>query len=58
VERKEIGSAESWQIEYIPSRFERIQHVRKKYACPSCEASGENPQMETSPKPDTAIDKG
>jgi len=33
VERKEIGAEESWQIEYIPGRFERIQHVRKKYAC-------------------------
>ena len=37
VERKEIGADESWQIEYIPGRFERIQHVRKKYACPGCE---------------------
>ena len=26
VERKEIGSQESWQIEYIPGHFERIQH--------------------------------
>src|ERR1035438_1533951 len=33
VERKEIGTEQSWQIEYIPGRFERIQHVRKKYAC-------------------------
>jgi zinc-finger binding domain of transposase IS66 len=32
VERKEIGADESWQIEYIPGRLERIQHVRKKYA--------------------------
>jgi len=28
--RKEIGADESWQIEYIPGRFERLQHVRKK----------------------------
>ena len=33
VERKEIGAEESWQIEYLPGRFERIQHIRKKYAC-------------------------
>jgi transposase len=58
VERQEVGAEESWQIEYIPGRFERIQHVRKKYACPSCEPNGKNPQMETAPKPDTAIDKG
>src|SRR6516165_11376225 len=36
VERKEIGSEESWQIEYIPGHFERLEHVRKKYACSSC----------------------
>jgi transposase len=58
VERKEIGADESWQIEYIPGRFERIQHVRKKYACPGCEDSGENSQMEVAAKPEAAIDKG
>ena len=36
-ERKEIGSEGSWQIEYLPGHFERIQHVRKKYACSRCE---------------------
>jgi transposase len=58
VERKEIGADESWQIEYIPGRFERIQHIRKKYACPGCEKAGENPQMEVAAKPEAAIDKG
>ena len=29
-ERKEIGADESWQVEYIPGRFERIQH----HCCP------------------------
>jgi transposase len=58
VERKEIGADESWQIEYIPGRFERIHHVRKKYACPGCENVGENPQMEVAAKPEAAIDKG
>ena len=58
VERKEAGAEESWQIEYLPGRFERIQHVRKKYACPGCESSGEHPQMETAAKPESAIDKG
>jgi transposase len=57
-ERKEIGSEESWQIEYIPGHFERIQHVRKKYACPHCEQAGENPQIETAAKAETAIEKG
>jgi len=58
VERKEIGADESWQIEYIPGRFERIQHVRKKYACPGCEREGENPRMEVAAKPEATIEKG
>lgn len=58
VERKEIGQEESWQIEHIPGRFERIHHVRKKYACPACETNGNNPRIETAAKTETAIDKG
>jgi transposase len=58
VERKEIGADESWQMEYIPGRFERLHHVRKKYACPGCESVGENPQMEVAAKPEAAIEKG
>src|SRR5271166_3798097 len=58
VERKEIGADQSWQIEYVPGRFERIQHVRTKYACPGCEHAGENPRIELAAKPETAIDKG
>ncbi len=48
----------SWQIEHIPGHFERIHHVRKKYACPACETNGDHPQMETAARPETAIDKG
>jgi transposase len=40
VERKEAGAEESWQIEYLPGRFERIQHVRKKYACLAANPAG------------------
>jgi transposase len=58
VERKEIGADESWQIEYLPGRFERLHHVRKKYACPGCESAGENPQMEVAAKAEAAIEKG
>jgi len=58
VERKEIGADESWQVEYLPGHFERIHHVRKKYACPGCESHGDNPRMETAAKPEAAIDKG
>ena len=45
-ERKEIGAEQSWQIEYIPGHFERIEHVRKKYACAKCEAAASGPQIE------------
>src|SRR6202167_6068953 len=58
VERKEIGADESWQVEYLPGRFERIHHVRRKYACAGCESKGTHPRMETAAKPETAIDKG
>jgi transposase/uncharacterized membrane protein len=58
VERQEIGSEESWQIEYLPGHFERLQHVRKKYACSSCEREGENPRIAVADKAETAIEKG
>jgi transposase len=58
VERKEIGAEQSWQIEYLPGRFERIQHVRKKYACAKCEGAGEAPQIEVAARAEAAIEKG
>ncbi len=57
-ERNEIGSEESGQVEYVPGHFERLQHVRKKYACPQCEKQGESPQITTVAKPEAVIDKG
>jgi transposase len=57
-QRQEISSEESWQIEYLPGHFERLQHVRKKYACAKCELAGENPQIATAAKAATAIEKG
>jgi transposase len=57
LERKEIGADESWQIEYYPGHFERLHHVRKKYACPACEHNGDNPRMETATKAETAMDR-
>src|SRR5258707_14063088 len=57
-QRQEIGSEESWQIEYIPGHFERLQHVRKKYACAKCELAEENRQIATAAKAETAIEKG
>jgi len=56
--RAEIGADESWQIEYFPGHFERLHHVRKKYACASCDAEGVNPRIQSADKPAAAIDKG
>jgi len=33
--------------------FERLEHVRKKYACPSCEHKGENPRIAVAAKAET-----
>ncbi|MCE5309036.1 MAG: IS66 family transposase [Acidobacteriales bacterium] len=57
-ERKEIGADESWQIEHYPARFERIRHLRTKYACPTCESKGSGAQIQTAAKPECAIEKG
>jgi transposase len=56
--RHRIGEESSWQVEYIPGHFERIEHVRHKYACPACEQSGGNPNIELADKPQQAIEKG
>lgn len=57
-ERKEMGAEESWQIEYFPGHFERIQHVRKKYACARCDAAGEKPQITKAARADSPIERG
>jgi transposase len=57
-ERKEIGAEESWQIEYLPGHFERIQHVLKKYACAQREAAGEKPQMTVAARKDSPLERG
>jgi transposase len=57
-QRAEIGAEESWQLEYYPGHFERLHHVRKKYACAGCDAEEENPRIESAEKPAAAIDKG
>jgi len=56
--RAEIGAEENWQVEYYPGHFERLHHVRKKYACESCDAEGVNPRIENATKHAAAIDKG
>jgi transposase len=56
--RQKIGEESSWQIEYVPGRFERIEHVQIKYACKICERNAEDPRIELAAKPSQPIDKG
>ncbi len=56
--RQRIGQETSWQVEFIPGHFERLEHVRFKYACKKCEQNAENPQIELADKPSQPIDKG
>lgn len=57
-QRKEIGAEQSWQIEYHPGHFERLHHLRKKYACSTCDGEGKGAQIETAAKPEGVADKG
>jgi len=45
-------------VEFIPGHFERIEHVRFKYACKQCEQNAENPHIALADKPAQPIDKG
>jgi transposase len=56
--RQRIGQESSWQLEYIPGHFERIEHVRFKYACRACEQNAENPNIERADKPSQPIERG
>ena len=57
-ERREIGADTSWQLEYIPAHFQRLQHIRKKYACGHCESEGEGAQIAVAEKPESPVAKG
>lgn len=56
-QRQKIGEESTWQIEYFPGHFARIEHVQIKYACKHCQQS-DNPQITLAPKPPAPIDKG
>lgn len=56
--RVRIGQASSWQLEYIPGYFQRVEHVRLKYACTACEQNALAPNIELADKPSQPIDKG
>lgn len=56
--RDRIGSETSWQLEYIPGHFERIEHIRHKYACKQCDQNGQGGHIALADKPSQPIEKG
>lgn len=48
---KDIGTAESWRLEWVPGHFERIQILREKCVCPKCPSQG----VLTAPEPTFAL---
>jgi transposase len=48
--RQRIGAETSWQIEYVPGHFERIEHVRFKYGCKHCDQNGEGANIKLADK--------
>jgi transposase len=56
--RQRIGQESSWQVEYVPGHFHRVEHVRYKYACRHCEQEALAPQITLAEKPAAPIDKG
>ncbi|HLY67326.1 MAG TPA: IS66 family transposase, partial [Chloroflexota bacterium] len=57
-ERQKIGQESSWQLDYLPGHFIRIEHIQIKYACQHCEHNADNPQITLAEKPLQPIDKG
>lgn len=56
--RCRIGQEISEQLEYIPSSFKVLRHIRHKYACQACDVEGNSPNIVTAAKPTQPIDKG
>lgn len=53
-----IGEERTYQIERAPGFFYRVEHVRIKYGCESCEQNGDHPQITLAEKPLQPIEKG
>jgi len=51
-ELKHIGDECSEQLNYIPAKINVLRHVRRKYACPCCQA-----YLITAPKPPQPIER-
>jgi transposase len=56
--RCRIGAETSEQLEYFPASFKVLKHLRHKYACPTCDHEGFNPNIQVADKLPQPIDKG
>ena len=58
--RQEMGRDSSWQIEHIPARLIRVEHIQIKYVCRHCEQSAAETgaQIVLADKPEAPIAKG
>jgi transposase len=60
--REQIGTETSWQIEYIPGSFTRVEHIRLKYACKHCGEGCDHcdgkANIELAQRPAAPIEKG
>ena len=53
-----IGEEITWQVEFAPGFFYRVQHVQIKYACRQCEQQGQDPAITLAAKPAQPIERG
>jgi transposase len=56
--RCRIGQEISEQLEYLPASFKVLRHIRHKYACQACDATGNSAQVVAASKPKQPIEKG
>ena len=57
-ELKEIGEEISEQLDVIPAKIQVLQHVKKKYACPCCEAHVKTAEAPQQPIPKSNASPG
>ena len=57
-ELKEIGEEISEQLDIIPAKIQVLQHVKKKYACPCCEAHVKTAEAPQQPIPKSNASPG
>lgn len=57
-ELKEIGTEISEQLDIIPAKVQVLRHIRKKYACPCCQAGVKTAPLPLQPIPKSNVSAG